>query len=118
MIKRIVGSVLIFESIAIILAIPVAIQIAGVPSARAWWLGGAFALATLVVASRVDRRGGIAAGWVIQALVIASALIVPIMAILGVMFALLYYGAIRMVDVVQRQQAAVPAPDPLPDNGA
>ena len=113
MIKRIAGSVLIFEAIAVVLAVPVAINVAGVPSARAWAVGLTLFVASILVAGRLDRPGGVTAGWVIQGLVIASAIIVPIMAILGAMFAALYYGALRMVASVEANQAAG-----VTDNGA
>jgi hypothetical protein len=95
--RRIAGSVLIFEAIVIVLAVPVAINVAGVPSARAWTLGLLLAAAAILVAGRVDRPGGVAAGWTIQALTIASGVVVPAMAFLGVMFAALWLLALRMV---------------------
>ncbi len=97
MMRRLAGSVLIFEAIVIVLAIPVAINVAGVDPAPALIVGLGLALAALVVAARVDRRGGVAAGWTIQGLVIASAPVVPVMLVLGAMFAGLWYAALRLV---------------------
>lgn len=103
--RRLAGSVLIFEAIVIILAIPVAINVAGVDPAPAIAAGLGLALAAVLVAARVDRPAGVAAGWALQALVLASALVVPIMALLGAIFAALWYGALRLA-------AAVPAESP------
>jgi hypothetical protein len=97
MMRRVAGSVLIFEAIVIVLAIPVAINVSGVPAGPAIAAGLALAVAALVVAARVDRPGGVAAGWVVQALVLVSALVVPVMIVLGGMFAALWYGALRLV---------------------
>ena len=111
MMRRLAGSVLIFEAIVIVLAIPVAINISGVAPGPALGLGLLLASGALVVAARVDRPGGVAAGWVIQALVLASAPVVPIMAVLGLMFAGLWYAALRLVADAGSGQAPGPAPD-------
>lgn len=113
--RRIAGSVLIFEAIVIILAIPVAINVAGVAPGPAIGLGLALAVAAIVVAARVDRRGGVAAGWAIQGLVIASALVVPVMAVLGAMFAGLWFAALRLL---AHAQAAQPDETPATARGA
>ena len=63
--RRLAGSVLIFEAIVIILAIPVAINVAGVDPAPAIIGGMGLAVAAIVVAARVDRPGGVIAGWIV-----------------------------------------------------
>lgn len=97
MIARLGGSVLVFEAIVIVLAIPVAINVAGAPAGPAIALGGLLAVFAILTAAMLRRgRGWIAAGWAVQVLVIASAVVVPTMALLGVMFALLWFGALRL----------------------
>ena len=97
MIARLGGSVLVFEAIVIILAIPVAINVAGAPAGPAIALGGLLAAFAVLTAAMLRRGPGwIAAGWAVQVLVIASAIIVPAMLLLGAMFALLWYGALRL----------------------
>lgn len=103
--RRIAGSVLIFEAIVIILAIPVAINVAGVPAAPALIAGLGLTLTCLIVAGRVDRPGGVAAGWVVQGLVISMALVVPVMAVLGAMFTGLWYAALTLVAKAERDDA-------------
>jgi hypothetical protein len=107
--RRLAGSVLIFEAIVIILAIPVAINVAGVAPAPAISAGLALATAAVVVAARVDRPGGVIAGWIVQALVLASALIIPVMALLGGIFAALWFGALRLVAALEQEAPAAPA---------
>jgi H+/gluconate symporter-like permease len=107
--RRLAGSVLIFEAIVIILAIPVAINVAGVAPAPAISAGLALATAAVVVAARVDRPGGVIAGWIVQALVLASALIIPVMALLGGIFAALWFGALRLVENLEQEAPAAPA---------
>lgn len=110
MMRRLAGSVLIFEAIVIILAIPVAINVSGVDPAPAIIGGVGLAVAAIVVAARVDRPGGVIAGWIIQGLVLASAFIIPIMALLGAIFAALWYGALRLAATVE-QEGFGAAPD-------
>lgn len=114
--RRIAGSVLIFEAIVIVLAIPVAINVYGVAPGPAIGVGLVLAAAAVVVAARVDRRGGVPAGWAIQGLVIASAVVVPVMAVLGAMFAGLWFAALRLL---AHAEAHVPErEDPAPARGA
>jgi len=105
MIRRVAGSVLIFEAIVIVLAIPVAVQVEGVDAVRGLVVGLGLALAALVVSARVDRPWGVPAGWVIQGLVLACALVVPMLLIPGAMFAGLWYAAIRMVAIMEARPA-------------
>lgn len=119
--RRLAGSVLIFEAIVIILAIPVAINVAGVDPAPAIAAGLALAAAAIVVAARVDRPGGVIAGWIVQGLVLASALVIPIMALLGAIFAALWYGALRLAAAAEQEgfgaapgDAAEPGDTPEP----
>jgi hypothetical protein len=115
--RRVAGSVLLFEAIVIVLAIPVAINVARVPSGPAIAAGIALAVAAVVVAARVERPGGVTAGWVVQALVLASALVVPIMLVLGAMFAALWYGALRLVAATTAAPEGAPHSDSPPPSG-
>jgi len=95
--KSLLAAVLVFEAVVVALAIPVAVLADGRGAAAAWAL---VALAVLLVlgAGAVRRRGGIAVGWVLQVLVCLSGLLVPAMAVLGLIFlgvwaVALVYGA-------------------------
>lgn len=110
--RRLAGSVLVFEAIVIILAVPVAINVAGVDPAPAIAAGLGLAAAAVVLAARVDRPGGVAAGWILQGLVLASALIVPVMALLGAIFAALWYGALRLAAAVPVESPSAAADHP------
>jgi len=88
-------SVLIFEAIMMGLFIPVAYFTGrGLSGATAAWLGAGLVVLCIVAAGAVGRPGGVALGWVVQALVIASGLLVWDMFILGVLFALLWWAAL------------------------
>lgn len=95
---RVLGSsVLALEAIVVLLAIPVALVV--VRPERPGLVAGALALLALLCVlaiGAVARPQGPAIGWVVQGLVIASGLIVPAMLVLGAIFALLWFAAVRL----------------------
>ena len=95
--KSLLAAVLVFEAVVVALAIPVAVLADGRGAPAAWALA---ALAVLLVlgAGVVRRRWGVAVGWALQVLVCLSGLLVPAMAVLGLVFlgvwvVALVYGA-------------------------
>ena len=91
------GAVLAFEAIVVILLIPVAIQVGTVSGPPGVFIavGIALVIALVVTAGFVTRPWGIAMGWILQGLIIATAVLVPAMVIVGGIFALLWWLAIR-----------------------
>ena len=95
--KSLLAAVLVFEAVVVALAIPVAVL------ANGRGTGAAVALAVLAIllvlgAGLVRRPGGVALGWALQVLVCLSGLLVPAMAVLGMVFlgvwvVALVYGA-------------------------
>jgi hypothetical protein len=129
-VKSLLAAVLVFEAVVVALAIPVAVLADGRGAAAAWALAG---LAVLLVlgAGVVRRRGGIAVGWVLQALVCLSGLLVPAMGLLGLVFlgvwvVALVYGAKgdrlaaenRATAADPRREEGVPAPGGSSDEGS
>jgi len=93
--RRLCATVLVFEAVVIGLAIPVAITIAHAQPAQAGVAGGVLAVAALVIAGLVGRqRWALVGGSVLQAAVIATGVVVPVMYGLGVIFAGLWSTAI------------------------
>lgn len=64
------------------------------PPAAALIGGGVFFVALVVTAGLLRHRFGIIAGWVLQALLIATGFLVPVMFFLGVVFAAMWTYAI------------------------
>lgn len=104
--RTLAAAVLAFESLVIALAIPVAITIYGVDGAKAGWVGGAVAIGCLVVAGLLRHRWAYALGWGIQVLAILAGFVVPLMFVLGSVFALLWWGALRLGAKGEAAQAA------------
>ena len=59
------------------------------------WVGLLLVLVCLLAAGLVARPFGVALGWVVQVLVIATAVLVPMMVVLGLVFAVLWWAAIH-----------------------
>jgi hypothetical protein len=96
--RRLCATVLVMEAIIIGLAIPVAITI-GHASHAFGWAGGGLAVAAVLLAGvvgRPRRPWALAAGSVLQLLVIAAGVLVPVMYVLGVIFAGFWTLAIWM----------------------
>ena len=94
--KTLCAAVLFFQSIVVLLAIPVAIVVQGVAAPIGIAVGGALVLACLFVAGSQRRTWGLAAGWALQVIVILTGFVVPTMFFLGGVFALLWFYSIRV----------------------
>ena len=97
--RRLCATVLVMEAVVIGLAIPVAITVGHARPGAAGWAGGALAVAAVLLAGVVGRPGlrvALVAGSVLQLLVIAAGVLVPVMYVLGVIFAGFWILAIWM----------------------
>lgn len=118
---RIIGaSVLVFEALVVLLAIPVAVTLYDVDPWVAGVGGGLLALGCLVTAGLLGRPGGFAVGWGLQVLVVASGLVVPAMYFLGGLFAVLWGLGLRVGRKGEDARARLvqeggPPPGPDPD---
>jgi Protein of unknown function (DUF4233) len=94
--RRLCATVLIMEAVMIGLAIPVAITIAHARPATAGIIGGVLGGAAILLAAvgRPGQRWALAGGSVLQAAVIATGVVVPVMYGLGAIFAGLWVTAI------------------------
>ena len=96
--RRLASSVLAMEVVVFWLAIIVAIVSSGVRAPAALGVGGALALACIVIAARVKRSWAFAAGSVLQVAAIACGVVVPTMFFIGALFALLWFAALGVGD--------------------
>jgi hypothetical protein len=95
--RRLCATVLIMEAVVIGLAIPVAITIGHVRHGPAGIAGGVLGVAAILLAAVVGRPGqrwALVAGSLLQAAVIATGVVVPVMYGLGAIFAALWATAI------------------------
>jgi hypothetical protein len=110
---RFLGSlVLSFEALVVVLGIAPAITLADVPPAVAIGLGLGLSAACLVVAALLRYRWAFLAGSLIQVAVFATALVLPAMLLIGLLFGGLWALALvggRRVDRFQHEQGEGPA---------
>jgi hypothetical protein len=103
--KRLCASVLVFEAIVIVLAMPVAITIQHIQHGVALGVGGGLALAALVLSGVIGRaRWALVAGTVLQVLIIAAGVEVPALYVLGVIFAAFWFTGIWMAGKLERTE--------------
>jgi hypothetical protein len=94
--RVIAASILTFEALVVVLAIPVAITLADVDPAVAVTGGLALVVLCLVVAGSLSRSWGYPAGWVVQGLILLSGLVVHAMFLIGGLFVLLWVVGLRV----------------------
>jgi hypothetical protein len=112
-VNRIAAAILSLQVIVVLLAVPVAINIADVGRGTAWLAGGAIALLCVLGAATVRRgRPGYVLGTAAQVASVAAGIVVPAMLILGGIFALLWFVLLRIGPQVEREKAAREAQQP------
>lgn len=100
------AAVLCLEAIALGLTTPVLIQIADVAVSTALAIGLGLALACLLLAGMLRAPWAYIAGYVVQVAAIALGLLIPMMFVLGVIFALLWGTADLLGRKIERERAA------------
>jgi hypothetical protein len=96
--RRLASSVLAMEVVVFWLAIIVAVVMSHVSLPVAVPVGAALALGCVVVAARIKQPWAFTAGWVLQVLAVACGFVVHTMFIVGPIFLLLWYAALRVAD--------------------
>ena len=104
--------VLTFEWLVLALAIPVAINVAAVPESRAWTVFAITSILIVAALALMKTPVGVWLGWTVQVIALLSSIIVPTLVILALIFAGLYFAAVRLgrrVDDIKAQRAALEA---------
>ncbi len=100
------AAVLSLEAITLGLTTPVMISLGDVPVGAAVSVGLGLMLACLVVAGLLRREWGYLLGWTLQVWAVALGFVVPIMFVLGPVFALLWGTADLLGRRIERERAA------------
>lgn len=95
-VRRLCAAVLVLEAVVVALAIPVAIKISGADAADAGIAGGALAVACLLLCGLLRYGWAYYLGTLVQLAAIVAGVWVPLMYVLGVVFAALWVWAIVM----------------------
>lgn len=105
--RTMAATVLTFEAMVVFFAGLVAMNLSGLDRGLGLGVFSALAVACLLVAGLLRRPAGFTAGWVVQVLVVASGFFVPMMVIVGLLFAALWFFALRIGRRIERDQALV-----------
>jgi Protein of unknown function (DUF4233) len=100
------AAVLSLEAITIGLTTPVMISISGVDTATALWVGVGLMVACFLVAGLLRGEWAYLLGWVLQVAAIGLGFLVPVMFVLGPIFALLWGTAYFLGRKIERERAA------------
>ncbi len=103
---RLLATCLVLEAFVVFFATLVATTLSSVPDATVWTVGLVLVVVCVLAAGLARRPGGVVVGWVVQALVLATAVVVPAMAVLGVAFAALYAWFVVLGGRIDRDRAA------------
>ena len=103
--RGIAASVLVFEGLVVFFATLVALDLSDVDDATLWWVGGTAAVACVLAAGLLGRRGGYQLGSALQVLLIAAGFVVPVMFFLGTVFAALWFFTLYLGRRVERLNA-------------
>lgn len=104
--RSLASGVLGLEAIVLLLVVPVAVTIYGVDPVVGIAGGVALILLCVVAIAGLRPGWGYALGWVVQALAIGMGFVVPQMFLLGGIFALLYFFALRIAKQVEADKAS------------
>jgi hypothetical protein len=117
------AATLLLEAIVIGLSTPVMIVVGDVPKALGLTCGLGLALVAAIASGMQRRRGGRLVGSLVQVGAVALSLLEPLMAIIGVMFAICWVATLRLEDRVRRirREKGLDEPQPAgsrPDSGS
>lgn len=100
------AAVLCLEAITVGLTTPVMISVAGVGTFTAFGVGLGLAIACLLLAGMLRAEWAYLLGWGVQVAAVALGLVVPLMVVLGAIFALLWGMADFLGRKIERERAA------------
>lgn len=99
------AAILSLEAVALGLTTPVMITIADVPTGRALLIGLGLAGACIVLAGLLRSEWAYAAGWAVQVGAVALGFIIPMMFVLGGIFALLWGTGYFLGRKIERERS-------------
>ncbi|MEU6085444.1 DUF4233 domain-containing protein [Streptomyces sp. NPDC047085] len=116
--RTLCSSTLIGEFFVIGFAGLVAMKDPDLSTSTVWLVSGIAMALSVLLCGMVTRPGGVALGWALQLALIASGVFVPMMYILGVVFAALWWASVRYgrkIDEAKARFAAQAESSSTPD---
>ncbi|NYI06627.1 DUF4233 domain-containing protein [Allostreptomyces psammosilenae] len=107
--RTLCSSTLIGEAMVIGFAALVASRLTDIPGATLWLVTGVAMVLCVALCGALDRAWAVPVGWGLQAALVAAGFVVPMMFLVGALFAVIWWLAVhygRKVDVIRAQRAA------------
>ena len=99
------AAILSLEAVTLGLTTPVMISVANVDVSTALWIGLGLTVACLLLAGMLRSSWAYGAGWLIQVAALGLGFVVPLMFVLGAIFALLWGTAYFLGRKIERERA-------------
>lgn len=111
--------ILVLEGVLVLFAALTAYGLRSAPPLVIWTVAGSMFLVLVVLSRMVTRPGGYVAGSVAQVLVIACGVVIPLMYVLGLLFAVLWFVSLRLGARIDAERAEFDRlyPDQTPQGG-
>ncbi len=103
------AAILSLEGVALGLTTPVMITVAGVEVQKALYVGLGLAVAALLLAGMLRGEWAYALGWALQGVAIGLGFVIPLMFVVGAVFALLWGTAYFLGRKIERERAEIGA---------
>ncbi len=113
--RQLAATILVLEAFVVGFAALVAFGLRVAEPAVVWGVGGALALCLVLAAGVLGRPGGYVVGSVLQVPVVAVGVAVPMMLVMGGIFAVLWVVALRLGGRIDRERRARDASVDVPD---
>jgi len=100
------AAILVLQGIVLGLTTPVMISIGNVSAKAAVPIGVGLCVICILLSGMLRRRWAYATGWLVQIASLALGLVVHMMFVLGVIFLVLWWGAMALSAKIEREKAA------------
>ncbi|MEU8349917.1 DUF4233 domain-containing protein [Streptomyces sp. NPDC048845] len=109
--RTLCASTLIGEFFVIGFAALVAVRMYDMPDGTVWTVSGVAMALCVLLCGALSRPGAVPVGWVLQAALIASGFLVPVMFFLGACFAALWWASVHFGGRIDEAKARFAAGD-------
>ena len=116
--RTLAAVVLVTEALVVLFAVLVAKELSDLPTGTVVAVGGGLSVACLLLTGLLRYRWAYAAGGALQVAVVLTGIAVPIMWLIGALFALMWAVFMRLSTKVEQQQAAAAAGGAPPGGAA
>lgn len=104
--RSMAAAILVLQGIVLGLTTPVMISLENVSWQVALTVGVGLCVICILLSGMLRRRWAYTAGWVVQVVSLALGAVVHIMIVLGIVFLVLWWGAMALSTKIEREKAA------------